>query len=60
MNKPVSGFTTFMALAISFGLIALGVSGVDIGRLANAFFGLVIVVVVSIMAIGFIASLFRR
>lgn len=60
MNKHVSRFTIFFAMAISFGLIGLGMAGVDITRLANAFIGLVLVVIVGGMAVGFIASLLHR
>lgn len=59
MNKPVSGFTVFFAMAISFGLIGLGMSGVDITRLANAFFGLVILGVAAAIVLGFISALLR-
>jgi hypothetical protein len=60
MNKPVSGFTTLFALALSFGLIWLGVHGVDIPKLANAFFGLIILGMALGLVFGFIGSILRR
>ena len=59
MNERVSNFTVVFALVISFGLIWLGISGVDIPQLANAFFGLVLLVGVGGVVLGFIASLIR-
>ena len=57
MNARVSNFTVIFALAISFGLIWLGISGVDIPQLANAFFALVLLVGAGGVVLGFIASL---
>ena len=59
MNERVSNFTVVFALVISFGLIWLGISGVDIPQLANAFFGLVLLVGVGGVVLCFIASLLR-
>jgi hypothetical protein len=59
MHKPVSGFTTAFALAISFGLIWLGVSGVDVHQLSRAFFGFVGLVLAGGFVIGFISGLLR-
>lgn len=59
MNKPVSGFLVFFALAVSAGLIWLGMEGVDIPQLANAFFGLVLLVGAGGVVLGFIAALLR-
>ncbi len=60
MNKPVSTLLIVFALAISIGLIALGVAGVDIPRLGRAFFGLVMLVIAVGVVFGLIASLLRR
>ena len=60
MNKLVSGYMVFFAMVISFGLIGLGVSGVNITRIANAFFALVALVLVGGITAGFIASFLRR
>lgn len=59
MNEQVSGFMTAFALAISAGLIWLAVEGVDIVRIANAFFVLIALVGVAILLGGFVLSLFR-
>lgn len=59
MNKHVSGLTVFFAMAISCGLIGLGVAGVDITRLAHAFFAFVLLAGLGGMALGFIAALLR-
>lgn len=59
MNKQVSGLTVLFAMVISFSLIGLGMMGVDVTRLAHAFFGLVILVVALGVVFGFITSIFR-
>jgi hypothetical protein len=59
MNKPVSGFTVAFALAVSFGLIWLGLSGIDVEKLAHAFFGMVLVGLAAVMLMGVVLSFFR-
>lgn len=59
MNKPVSGYLVFFALAVSAGLIWLGMAGVDIGQIARAFFGAAVLVVAGGVVFGFIAALLR-
>jgi hypothetical protein len=59
MNKPVATFTIVFALAISFGLIAAAVAGVDIPRLGRAFFGLVVLLLAGGVVAGFISSFLR-
>ncbi len=60
MNKPVSGYLVVIALVISFGLIWMGIAGVDIVRLGRAFFGLVLLTIAGGVVFLFITSLFRR
>ncbi len=60
MEKHVHPLTTLMALAMSAGLIALALAGADVAWLGRVFLGGVLVVMVSVLAIGSIASLFHR